>query len=111
VKPVLVVSGVLKSAWASNHTTPRSAIVPTAVLQFPESTRGNSPSATASRTCSETRRSSSKAVATSAGGLTLGSTCTKDKEGRSVDRSISGSPLSMRWLGPAPILRPRCPES
>src|SRR5215212_498154 len=73
VKPV-VVSGVLKSAWASNHTTPRSAasrpaIVPTAVLQFPESTRGNAPSATASRTCSATRRSSSKAVATSAGGF------------------------------------------
>src|SRR5215213_4403025 len=74
VKPVVVVSGVLKSAWASNHTTPRSAasrpaIVPTAVLQFPESTRGNAPSATASRTCSATRRSSSKAVATSAGGF------------------------------------------
>src|SRR5829696_318675 len=48
VKPVVVVSGVLQS---------------------PESTRGNAPSATASRTCSATRRSSSKAVATSAGGF------------------------------------------
>jgi hypothetical protein len=54
VKPVVVVSGVLKSAWASNHTTPRSDarrpdIVPTAVLQFPESTRWNSPPATGPR--------------------------------------------------------------
>src|SRR5215208_7770780 len=60
--------------WASNQTMPRPsgpapAIAPmAAVLQFPESTNGNPPSAMVWRTWPETRACSSKAVATSAVG-------------------------------------------
>src|SRR5215208_5357396 len=74
MNPVVVVSGVLNSPWASNQTMPKSHApapesVPTAaMLQLPESTSGNSPSPRALRTWFETSPCSSKAVATSAVG-------------------------------------------
>jgi hypothetical protein len=60
-KPLVVVSGVWKSAWASNHTIPNPCVpapdtVPTQALQLPEITRGCSPVFSAALTSSEIRR-------------------------------------------------------
>ena len=74
--PLVVVSGVLKSAWPSNQISPtsssfgnvpaRPAMTPTVELQLPESTKGNLPVAVASCTRFASIPNNSKAVAISA---------------------------------------------
>lgn len=68
--PDVFSSGTSKSAWASNHTTPRSsalipAAVPRALLQLTASTRGNAPSTSASLTRLARRRINSMILAIS----------------------------------------------
>jgi hypothetical protein len=78
----MVVSGVLKSPWASNQTMavdgPSPATQPRAAgPQFPESTRGNAPAILASRTAAATPRARSNAVPISARHVSLGASSTR----------------------------------
>jgi hypothetical protein len=61
-KPERLSSGVSKSAWPSNQTTPRSGremppVVPRHVMQLPESVSGKPPASIVSATVSARRAS------------------------------------------------------
>src|SRR5579862_3355403 len=114
-KPDVVVSGVVASPWASNQTTPvvsqpQPQTLPTAALQFPESTRGNQQSCLAARTVSAIIPESLNALLISAGNdsprasVSVRSSCPILDNTGSIARSN-------RCLGPAPIRSEVRPES
>ena len=123
-KPLTVVSGVLKSACASSHSTPRSprplivaaAIAPNVTPQLPPSTIGNAPFARAARARTATCRYSEKLVAISAdaGGFgpsrPPGSTYSASTSWPSARRLLP-TPWRNRYDGPRPIRHSRRPES
>ena len=116
----MVVSGVLKSLWASNQTTPGAgssspATIPTEAKQLPERTTGNAPSARAAATRSEIRPISSKQAVSSP--EPLRSLCSQSSSTSSrvtvtpPEESASSAPASSSRSGPRPIPLRRLPSS
>ena len=117
--PPTVVSGVLKSACASNqHTAGESprivrtpAVTPTATLQFPESTRGKASLASALDTALATARWSSNAMRISEGNRAADGSMVRCATSSPSVSSCVAIPSSSRCAGPRPIRTSRSPES